>query len=116
MDSPVPGTLRHTGVIALTLGYAAFVAANLIHNRLGMDIAVLPATLLMMLYLWRPARAFRLGTAVLIALPALAFLKPRAIYDPSDPTSFANHLALLLAGVLAIAGGASALVPVRRTA
>lgn len=86
----------------LLVAFVAFVAANLIHNNFGLDPAVSPAGLLVTLNLWRPNRWLLRGAAVLIALPAFVFLKWGALVNPGDPRLFWNHVALALAGVLAV--------------
>ncbi|MGH7468203.1 MAG: hypothetical protein ACRENP_09470 [Longimicrobiales bacterium] len=68
------------------------------------------------LLLWRRRRGFLLAAAVVIALPALLFLEPAALLNPADTLPFFNHLALLSAGVLALASAIVTLIPIRRTA
>lgn len=82
--------------------FVALVAANLIHNNFGLDPAVAPAALLVALNWWRPNRWLLRAGAVLIALPAFAFLKWGALVNPADTEAFWNHVALLLAGALAV--------------
>lgn len=89
--------------------FAALVAANLIHNNFGLDPAVAPAALLLALHWWRPNRWLLLAAAILIALPAFAFLKWGALLNPGDARPFWNHLALLLAGLLAVLAAVTSL-------
>jgi hypothetical protein len=87
----------------LAYAFVSFVAANLIHNNGGLDPAILPATVLAALYWWRPGPGLLRATAVVIALPSLFFFKWAALTNPTAAKPFLNHLALFLAGMLAIA-------------
>ncbi|MGH7469332.1 MAG: hypothetical protein ACRENP_15375 [Longimicrobiales bacterium] len=91
---------RRSGI--LFTAFVAFAAANLIHNNLGVDPALAPAALLTGLYGWRPGRGFLWGAALVIALPAFIFLKWSALAQPADAQAFFNHVALFLAGALAV--------------
>jgi hypothetical protein len=82
--------------------FVALVAANLIHNNFGLDPAVAPAALLVALNWWRPNRWLLRVAAVLIALPAFAFLKLGALANPGSAQPFWNHVALAMAGALAV--------------
>jgi hypothetical protein len=79
----------------------AFVASNLIHNDLGLDPAILPASALAALYAWRRVIWVLRLAALAIAVPALSFLDWQSLLDTGDPRVFFNHLALFLAGLLA---------------
>ncbi len=82
--------------------FAAFFVANLLHNNFGIDPAIIPAGILTGLSLRRPHPVLLAAAAVVIAVPAFAFLKWRALTDPSSAHPFLNHLFLLAAGVLAL--------------
>lgn len=98
----------------LMAAFIAFLAANVIHNSFGVDPAILPAGVLLGLYLWRRRRGLLWAAALLIAAPAFLFLKWGALASPGDIRPFLNHAALLAAGVLALAAvGAS--IAVRQT-
>jgi hypothetical protein len=86
----------------LLAAFLAFTAANLIHNDFGFDPAIIPAALLVGIYWWRPRRVLLWAAAVVIALPALVFIKWGALGNPADIRFFLNHVALLLAGTLAV--------------
>lgn len=79
-----------------------FVIANVIHNGGGVDPAIAPATLLAALYVWRRHRVLLWLALLAIAVPSFAFLKFGALGDPAALRPFLNHLALLLAGTLAV--------------
>lgn len=106
---PVGQPARQRRSLMLLGAFAAWLVANLIHNDFGLDPAVAPATVLGGLYWWRPNRPLLWATAALIAAPALLFFKWRALAEPAGAMPFLNHLALLLAGVLAIASVAMSL-------
>ena len=88
---------------AIFLAWLAALTANVIHNNVGLDPAIAPATILLMLYWWRPVRPLLWVTAVFIALPSFMFLKFSAIMSPGETQYFLNHLALLVAAVLSVA-------------
>jgi len=95
----------------LVAGWIAFVTALLIHHdfRLSIlrDIAIYPGTIFTGLVLWKPNRWLSVIAAIMIALPALAFVEWTAFTEPGEAKRFLNHLFLLLAGVFAIGGGVS---------
>jgi hypothetical protein len=99
-----------TGRNLLVAAYGSFVAANLIHNQLGLDPAVIPSGLFVALMLWKPHRGFLIAGAICIAAPALGFFKLNAILQPTTSLRFMNHLFLFSGGVLALAAGASGVV------
>lgn len=86
----------------LLAAFSAFTVANLIHNDFGLDAAIIPAALLVGFYCWRPRQVLLWAAAVVIALPAFAFIKWGALGNPADTRFFFNHVALLLAGTLAV--------------
>ena len=94
---------------ALVAAWVAALVANAIHNDFGVDPAIAPSTALLAVYLWRPVRPLLWATAFFIALPSLLFLDPSALTQPDTGKLFFNHLALLFAGVLAIASVALSL-------
>ena len=98
----------------LLAAFVAFLAANLIHNRMRVDVAIAPAALLLAFDAWRPSRWLRLAAAVFIGIPALAFFRFAALLEPERTLPFLNHVCLLLAGLFAIAGGVRALMPAWR--
>lgn len=103
---------RGTGRVSSSLNLAAlatFTCANLIHNDFGLDPAIAPAALFTALYLWKRRTALLLMAAFLIALPAFAFLRLSELSSPASTLSFLNHVALLAAGLLAVAGAVAAL-------
>lgn len=67
-----------------------------------LDPALAPAAQLVALNWWRPNRWLLRVAALLIALPAFAFLKWGALVNPGDAQPFWNHVALLVAGSLAV--------------
>lgn len=104
------------GLVLAVSAFAAFLAANLIHNRFTVDAAVVPSALFIGLFLWKRWRALLVVEAVCIAAPALGFFKPAAILEPTGALRMANHVFLLVAGLLAVAAGIAGLVPGRRRA
>jgi hypothetical protein len=87
---------------ALTAGLIALYVANLIHNDIGLDPAVVPATVFAVSYpFWRKG-GLLVAAAFFVALPSFAFLRFAALVDPSQLQPFANHWALLTAGVSAV--------------
>jgi hypothetical protein len=106
--------LRRSGLVLIVCAFAAYTAANLLHNRWGVDLALAPAALFVGLVLWRRRRVFLLPAAVLIFLPAFAFFRVSELRAPADPFSFYNHVALLIAGVLGVLSAMVALAPTRR--
>jgi hypothetical protein len=105
--------LRPTSLVLILSALAAYTAANLIHNHVGLDPAVAPAIFFVGLLLWRRRRGFLLASAFVIALPAFSFLRWSALTQPALTLPFFNHLALLAAGVLAVGSVAAALLPGR---
>jgi hypothetical protein len=95
-----PSESGRSFVLAASL--AAAITANLIHNRLGLDVAVLPAIVFAALYYRRPGRTLLWVTAFVIAFPAFSFLEFSALSSPANSWFFLNHVALLLAGTLAV--------------
>jgi hypothetical protein len=95
----------------LFLALAAYAAAVVIHNRFGLDPAIAPAALLTALTAWRPRRPLLWGAAFFIAAPSFLFLEWSALTASGDPWTFANHLALLAAGLLAVASAIRSLRP-----
>jgi len=108
--------LKRSGLALIIGAFAAYATANLLHNRWGVDLAIVPAALFVGLVLWRRRRVILLPAAVLIFLPSFAFLQISELRAPADSFSFLNHAALLVAGVLGVASAAVALVPRGRTA
>jgi hypothetical protein len=106
--------LPGAGLVLIAGAFAAFATANIIHNDFGLDPAMAPATLFVGLLFWRRHRALLLAAAVVMALPAFSFLNRSELSSPTDALHFLNHLALLLAGVLAVAAAIVTLVPLRR--
>lgn len=95
--------LATTRPLAILFGaFGSFTVANLIHNDFGLDPAIIPAALLVSLSWWRPRRGLMWAAALVIALPAFAFFKWTALGDPSNTLRLVNHVALLLAGTLAV--------------
>ena len=86
----------------ILLAYLAALTANVIHNNFGLDPAIAPATVLLILYWWRPIRPLLWGTALFIALPSFMFLKFTALLSPADTKYFLNHFALSCAAVLSL--------------
>lgn len=84
--------------------FGAFLIANLIHNRFGLDPAIIPSAVFVGLLLWRPRRWVLLTAALFIAVPSLLFFKLAAITRPADAVHFINHVFLLLAALAALAG------------
>ena len=98
-----PSRASLAGRPALFLALAAFTVAIVIHNRFGLDSAIIPAAAFTALVAWRPRRPFLWAAALFIALPSFLFLKWDALTAPGDGWTFANHVALLAAGLLAVA-------------
>ena len=82
--------------------FAAFLLANLIHNEFGLDAAILPAGIVIVLLLWRALRSLLAAAALTIGVPAFAFLEWSALIQTSNVHRLLNHLALLAGGVLAV--------------
>lgn len=101
---------RQQRVPAIFLAFGAFLAANMIHNDFGLDPAIIPATVLVVLYLWRPRRGLLWASSFVIAFPAFAFLRWRALIPSAEVLPFLNHVALFLAGVFAVVGIAISLI------
>lgn len=104
---PIPATRAATSLVVAA--FLSFLAANLLHNRFGIDPAIAPAALFTGLYLWKARRWMMLAAAFFIAVPSFLFLRWSALADPSAPVVFGNHAALLLGGALALAAAALAL-------
>ena len=96
-----PPNHRPARARSLVAAVGAFIVANLIHNKLGLDPAVVPAVVLVGLYWWRPRRALLWIAALAIGLPSFAFFKSGSLLEPANVIPFLNHLALLTAGLLA---------------
>jgi hypothetical protein len=97
--------------LALNLAaFAAFTSANLIHNELSLDPAIAPPAVFIALFLWKRRTSLLLVAACLIAFPAFAFLRLSELSSPASALSFLNHLALLAAGLLGVAGVIAALL------
>jgi hypothetical protein len=62
-------------------------------------------------YLLRPNRVLLILTAVMVALPAFTFFKWSAVTSPQNTLYLLNHIALLLAGVLAVASIIQSFLP-----
>jgi hypothetical protein len=103
-------------LVLLLSAFGAFAAANVIHNAFGVDPAIAPPSLFVGLYVWRRRLVLLLAAAFVIALPSFSFLRPSELSSPTTPLSFANHVALLAAGLLAVACAATALLARRRAA
>lgn len=97
------------GRVLVLAAFAAFLIANLIHNRFGVDAAIVPATVFVAVWLWRPRRWIQLVALFFIAAPSLLFFKVAALTGPAGTITFWNHVVLLVAAVLAIAGAIVAL-------
>jgi hypothetical protein len=108
---PTPAHL--VGRRTLFLALAAFAVANVVHNRFGLDPAIVPAAVLTGLVAWRQRRPFLWGAALFIALPSFLFLQWTAFATPGDTWTFVNHVALLAAGSLAVASVIRSLMPTR---
>ena len=106
--------MPRTALFLIMAAYAAFTIAVLIHNSFGLDPAVVLPTLFVGLLLWRRRRGFLIAAVIVIAVPAFAFLKPVALSNPDELLYFFNHLALLSAGVLAVAAAVVSLNPAIR--
>ncbi|MGH7555705.1 MAG: hypothetical protein ACREMQ_22115 [Longimicrobiales bacterium] len=103
--------------LPLILGaFAAYTSGNLIHNNLGLDPAIVPAAVFVGLVLWRRRRWLLLAAAMVIGLPAFMFLRWSELSKPGDALPFLNHVALLVAGVLAVMSAVLALIPSGRAA
>jgi hypothetical protein len=105
--------VRRPALILILCAFAAYAAANLMHNRLGLDPAIVPAALFVGLLLWRRQRGFLLAAAFAMVVPAFLFLRWSELISPSSAPYFFNHVALLAAGGLALAAAIIALVPSR---
>jgi hypothetical protein len=92
----------HPRSFTIVGAFLAFAIANLIHNDFSVDPAIAPALVVGLFYWWRPLPGLLWATALMIALPSFLFLKPSALTDPANARAFANHLALALAGTLAV--------------
>ncbi len=101
--APIPPAVRR-GRALIVAALGAFVIAVLIHNRFGLDPAPVPAVLLTALSWWKPRRSLLLAAAIVIAVPAFSFLQWDALTRASDSARLWNHVFLLLAGLLAVAG------------
>ncbi len=101
MNRPPNRATERTGQLLL-LAWAAFLVSNLIHNNFGLDPAIVPSTLLGVIYAWRRTRRWAIASALFIAIPSFAFLDWPTLVTPGSQRAFANHWALLLAGALAI--------------
>jgi len=92
-------------------GWITFITALLIHHEFRLsilrDIGFYPATIFTGLVLWKPNRWLSVIAAIMIALPALAFVEWAAFTEPGEAKRFLNQLFLLLAGIFAISGGIS---------
>lgn len=95
--------------IMFVAGWIAFITALLIHHEFRLsilrDIGFYPATIFTGLVLWKPNRWLSVIAAIMIALPALAFVEWAAFTEPRESKRFLNQLFLLLAGIFAISGG-----------
>lgn len=103
-----------TGRTLIVAAYAAFLAANLIHNRFLVDAAIVPSGVFVALMLWKPHRVFLLAAAICVAAPALGFFKPNALLEPTGVLRFLNHMFLLAGGLLAVAAGIVGVLPSRQ--
>lgn len=107
--------MRPLGRRLLVAGFAAFVAAILVHHRFSpagalRDVALYPAAVCTGLVAWKgPPWVYALA-AITIALPAWAFFEAAALTEPGETGPFMNHLLLLLAAGLATAGGVAGFV------
>jgi hypothetical protein len=99
--SKIRSLVKRPASMALAGAFAAFTLANLIHNRLGLDLAIVPAAVLTFLYGWRGKRQLLWASAFFIGIPAALFFSGKALLDPYQTVYFVNHIALLLAAVLA---------------
>ena len=102
----------HVSQLLLLTGWIAFLAALLIHHEFRLSniirsVDIYPATIFTALVLWMPNRWLCAIAAIMIALPALAYVEWAALTEPGGSKRFVNHWFLLLAGVLAISGGIS---------
>jgi hypothetical protein len=105
--------LRRPALFLILCAFAAYAAANLMHNSLGLDPAIVPAALFIVLLLWRRQRGYLLAAAFVMVVPAFLFLRWSELISPTSALYFFNHIALLAAGGLALAAAITALVPAR---
>jgi hypothetical protein len=91
--------------------FCSFLAANLIHNRWGVDSALIPGLVFGALYFRRPTRLTAFLAALGVSGPALAFFRWEALVPREDAWYAVNHAFLLLAGVLGIAAAFAAIRP-----
>lgn len=109
-----------SAVRGLLLGaLVAFGAALATHHRLDpaailRDLVVYPAVILPSLALWKRRAWLEATAAIVILVPALAFLDLSAFTAPVDLWHFLNHAFLLLAAALALMGVAAILISGRR--
>lgn len=87
--------------LSIIAAFGSFATANLIHNHFGLDRGILPASFCITMLLLRPRRGWLLAAALTIATPTFVFFEWPALLDPFAPAHFANHLALLVAALLA---------------
>ncbi len=96
------GEAHGNSTLGRALAFAAlvaFVIANVIHNRFGVDVAVIPAVVFSALLLWRPRRWVLVVAAFFIAAPSLLFFRSAALTSPGSAIYFVNHFFLLLAAL-----------------
>jgi hypothetical protein len=96
--------------ILFAAAFGSFFAANLIHNRWGVDSALIPGVLFGVLYFRKPAKWTAFLAALGIAGPALAFFRWIALAS-TDPWYVVNHAFLLGAWAFGIAALVVALRP-----
>jgi hypothetical protein len=113
---PKTGDVQRAALGLILAAFVAFAAANVIHNSVGLDPAIVPPALFVGLVFWRKRRWLLLAAAFFIAAPSFSFLRWSELTSPTDTLHFLNHVALLAAGVLAISGAVVVLIPQRAAA
>ena len=100
-------------LVASSLLFAAAICVHHGFNPASIvrDVVVYPVALFASAALWKNRRWLYVATAIVIAIPSLAFLdNPSALGKPSEFKPFLNQLFLLLAGACATAAGIAALL------
>ena len=107
------GEVRGAALGLISVAFVAYAAANLLHNRFGLDLAIVPAALFVGLVVWRRRRWQLLAAAFFIGAPSFLFLRWSELTSPTDMLHFSNHAALLAGGVLAVSSVVAVLIPNR---
>ncbi len=97
--------------LLLLASLGAFLVAIIIHNRGGIDPAIVPGALFTALFFWKPRRVSLVLAAITLAGPAVAFLNFAALTDPARRAFFINHVFLLLTALLALGAVVVGLLP-----